>query len=105
MKISPLEVDNVVLALTEDVAEAAAVGVPDPIYGERVVLFVVPKRERQGLAEDIKMYLAGELPSYKCPSEVIFVEKIPQTASGKVFRRQLVAEYIAHHGNHDQKSN
>jgi acyl-CoA synthetase (AMP-forming)/AMP-acid ligase II len=92
-KILPQEVDNVILA-APGVLEAAAVGVPDPVYGETVIAFVVPKKDHCPLAEEIKQHCAAALPSYKCPREIIFIEEIPQTASGKIFRRQLAARYL-----------
>ncbi|MEK7208941.1 MAG: AMP-binding protein [Patescibacteria group bacterium] len=96
-KISPLEVDNVILVLAPKVNEVATVGIPDSLYGEDIVSFVVASKPNESLMEEIKTHCTKYLPSYKCPREIIFIDKIPQTASGKIFRRQLIAEYIKQH--------
>jgi len=97
-KIFPLEVDNLILKLAPAVSGVATVGVPDSFYGEDIVTFVVAPESGKPLAEKIKAYCAARLPPYKCPREIIFIDAIPQTASGKIFRRQLVAEYKKTYG-------
>jgi acyl-CoA synthetase (AMP-forming)/AMP-acid ligase II len=87
-KVSPLEIDNILLA-HPDVAEAATVGVPDPIYGEEVASFVVP---RAGAAPDpasLIRYCAAALPEFKVPRTVLLVDEIPKTARAKVDRKRL----------------
>ena len=96
-KVSPLEVDNVILNLAPAVSEVATVGVPDSLYGEAIVTFVVAPEPNESLADRIKTHCVKHLPPAKCPREIIFIDQIPQTASGKIFRRQLVAEYAKRH--------
>jgi|GEM_PF-7872 len=74
------------------VAEAAVVGVPDPIKGEVPVAFVVlrqgiqPTRE---LAEELRRYVRNTIGPVAEPSLVLFVSKVPKTRSGKIMRRLL----------------
>src|SRR3989344_2479686 len=98
-KISPLEVDNIILSLIPKVSEAATVGVPDLLYGDDIVSFVVAPEPGEILAAEIKSYCAEHLPTYKCPREIIFIDQIPQTASGKIFRRQLTTRYLEQYAN------
>ncbi len=93
--ISSIELENAAVA-HPDVAEAAAVGMPHPKWGERPVLVVVP---RQGCAPDraaIAALLAQRFARWQLPDDILFVEAIPHTATGKVskltLRRQLAAQ-------------
>ncbi len=87
VNISPIEVDNVLLA-SDLVYEGAAVGVPDPIYGEEVVCVVVPKRA-DVTAEQIAEYCRNHLPHAKQPKRVYLVESLPKSDRGKVLRNKL----------------
>jgi acyl-CoA synthetase (AMP-forming)/AMP-acid ligase II len=96
--ISPVEIDNVALKLPA-VAEAATVGVPDPIYGEEVVLYV---RSQPGVHLSEEMVLAHcrqYLPHAKMPKQILFRESLPKTERGKMDRKALAAEWQADHGS------
>ena len=90
INIAPTEIDNLVLRMPE-VAEAATIGVPDRIYGEEVVVFVVPK---PGATLDEAAVLAhcADLPQAKRPKQVVFRDALPKTERGKMDRQALVAE-------------
>lgn len=89
VKVSPIEVDNALLS-HPDVAEAATIGVPDAIYGEEIVSFVVRypggSADRDGLVH----YCAQSLPAYKLPRNIAFVDSIPRNARAKVDRKALL---------------
>ncbi len=71
------------------VAEAAVVGVPDPIYGERVVAFVVlapSLRVKPGVLEG---FVAERLMKIKVPSHIEYVAALPKSGVGKILRREL----------------
>jgi len=94
--VSPFEVESSLLELPE-VAESAAIGVPDPVVFEAVVVFVAL---RQGVeaGEDlpmrIRLHVANRLSAVATPREVVFVDKIPKNKSGKILRRVLRARYL-----------
>lgn len=90
VNIAPTEIDNVLLA-HPDIADAAAVGVPDPIYGEELVCFVVPNTGRSIKEQQVLEYCAHRLARFKQPRKVFFVSSIPKTERGKILRRELVA--------------
>lgn len=100
VKIAPGEIEDAVLA-HPDVAEAAAVGVPDRIYGQEAICFVVA---RPGVALDpvaVRTHAARLLPREKRPQTVCLVEALPRNARGKLRRDALRARWLdlsAEHG-------
>ena len=88
VNISPVEIDNTVLELP-GIAEAAAIGVPDDIHGEAVVVFAVCRPGANLSAEDILAHCRAKLAAAKLPREIIFRESLPKTARGKMDRRAL----------------
>jgi len=94
--VGPFEVES---ALMEHpaVAESAVVGIPDPMIGEKVKAFVVLKNTMAG---DKQMNLAilahcrKKLGPAIAPKEIVFVESLPRTRSGKIMRRLLKAREL-----------
>lgn len=77
-----------------DVLEAAVVGLPDPIWGEEVAAFIVPKRGPSPAPETILAYCREHLARFKCPTQVVFVERFPKTATGKIRKAMLREAYL-----------
>ena len=93
VNIAPLEIDEIVLK-HPGVLEAAAVGVPDKIYGEEVVCYVVPKDK--ALTEAAVLEHARQfLPPAKTPKQVLIVPDLPKSDRGKVLRDKLRDDWIA----------
>ena len=87
-KIYSAEVENA-LAYHPAIAECAVVGRPDPVLGERVCAFVLPKSEGV-TAEDIRRFCAERMADYKVPELVTLVAKpLPRNANGKVQKAVL----------------
>jgi acyl-CoA synthetase (AMP-forming)/AMP-acid ligase II len=93
-KVFSVEVENV-LSRHPLIAEAAVVGRPDPILGEKVHAFVTARDEGLG-EEDVRAFCRGQLADYKVPEFVtIGAEPLPRNAHGKlqkdVLRRRTAA--------------
>jgi fatty-acyl-CoA synthase len=89
--VFPAEVEEL-LASHEAIEEAAAVGVDDEKFGQRLMAFVV-LRDGAGLSEDeIKDYVSQNLARYKAPREVVFVDELPRNPTGKVLKRELLEQ-------------
>jgi acetyl-CoA synthetase len=94
--IGPFEVES---ALMEDpaVAEAAAIGVPDPLVGERVKAFVSLRRGVEP-GEALRARLLGlarkRLGASIAPKQIAFLDVLPRTRSGKIMRRLLRAREL-----------
>ncbi|WP_399931162.1 AMP-binding protein [Streptomyces kanamyceticus] len=72
-----------------DVAETAVVGHPDELRGQIVVAYVVPREGAPRDAERLRAFVKAELVPYKCPREIVFLDALPRTATGKLQRFRL----------------
>ena len=84
----PKEVEDL-LARHEAVADAAAVGVEDEKFGQRLRAFVVLEKGKQASEDDLKGYVKQNLANFKVPREVVFLDELPRNATGKVLKREL----------------
>jgi len=89
-RISPKEIEEVI-AEFPGVVESAVIGVPDEILGETIVAYVVA-RQKIDLKEFHK-HLRLNLAPFKIPKEIIEVESLPKTSSGKIKKFQLAESY------------
>ena len=86
--VFPKEVEDL-LARHDAVAEAAAVGVEDRDFGQRLRAFVVLERGKEVSEDDLKDYVKQNLARYKVPREIVFLDELPRNATGKVLKREL----------------
>ncbi len=97
-KIGPQEVEEV-LQLHPGVRHVAVLGLPDALYGERVVAYVVTLHLSQGvktsLEEQLRTLCRNSLAVHKCPVEYHFVRNIPLGPTGKVQRQRLRQQVLA----------
>ncbi|MBA7672693.1 putative sulfoacetate--CoA ligase [subsurface metagenome] len=89
--IAPAEID-VALYKHPSLLEAAAVGVPDDVYGQEIKAFVVLKPGMQATEKEILDWCEKELGKFKTPKWVVFKESLPQGPSGKIQRLKLTEE-------------
>jgi len=88
MNIYPKQVEEVIYEIG-DVLEAAVVGVPDEIYGEEVMAFVVLKEGSKLKDEDIISYCKQKMADYRCPKTVHFLKELPKNSVGKITKGPL----------------
>jgi acyl-CoA synthetase (AMP-forming)/AMP-acid ligase II len=86
--VFPREVEDL-LTDHESVSEAAAIGVEDEQFGQRLKAFVVKEEGAEVSEEDLKGHVKANLARYKVPREIVFVEELPRNATGKVLKREL----------------
>ena len=87
--VFPREVEDL-LAEHDQIEEAAAVGVADEQFGQRLAAYVVA-RAGASLSEDaVKEYVKENLARYKVPRDVVFLARLPRNAAGKVLKRELI---------------
>jgi acyl-CoA synthetase (AMP-forming)/AMP-acid ligase II len=97
--ISPLEIEQII-ARHDAVSEVAVVGVPDPVFGERVCACVVLLSDRTGLTlDELVAYMrAQDIAPFKLPERLEVFSELPKTAGGKLSKvtvRSAVAERSA----------
>jgi acyl-coenzyme A synthetase/AMP-(fatty) acid ligase len=97
VNISPLEIDAVLMRCG-DVIEACTVGVPDKVYGEEVVAYVVLRPGVTLGAADILRHCAAALPAFKAPKRIVLSEELPKTERGKLDRKALVERWSKTNG-------
>ena len=92
--ISSVELENELMA-HDDVAEATVIGVPHERWQERPVAFVVPdeRADRNALAEELPEMIEAEYPKWWRPDDVVFIDEVPKTATGKFDKKVLREEY------------
>ncbi len=86
--IYPREIDEV-LYQHPAIAAAAAVGVPDTLYGEEVTAVIVLKPGAEATEQEVIDYCKARLADFKCPKTVHFIEDIPKGPTGKLLKREL----------------
>jgi fatty-acyl-CoA synthase len=89
--VFPAEVEEL-LARHESIDEAAAVGVDDEKFGQRLKAFVVTKGDAELSEDEVKKYVKDNLANYKVPREVVFVDELPRNQTGKILKRELLEE-------------
>lgn len=93
--ISCIEVEAAIYAHPA-VHEVAVFGLPDERLGEIVGAAIVLREGAEMTSQDLRDFLAGHLAAFKIPAHTWFrAEQLPRIASGKIFKRQLKADYAA----------
>ena len=86
--IYPADVEKV-LCSHPQVAEAAVVGIPDTLRGEKVRAVISLKSGESVTEQEILQFCREYLSDYKVPKQIIFIDSLPKTASGKILKQEL----------------
>jgi fatty-acyl-CoA synthase len=86
--VFPAEVEEL-LAGHRAVQEAAAMGVDDEKFGQRLKAFVVLRKGQKASEDDLKGYVKDNLAGYKVPREIVFLDELPRNPTGKILKREL----------------
>ncbi len=90
--ISSIDVENEAVGCP-GIAEAAVIAVSHPKWDERPLLVAVKEENANVTKEDVIEHLKGSLAKWQLPDDVIFVDELPHTATGKILKIKLRAEY------------
>ena len=94
--ISTIDLENLAVGHPK-VAEAAAIGVAHPKWDERPLLVIVLKKGESASKADILGFMQGKVAKWWMPDDVVFVDEIPHTATGKIQKitlRQRFKDYV-----------
>ena len=86
--VYPAEIEGIIHEYP-GVAEAAVIGVPDPVYGEAVVAFVVPMPAQSPDPDGLIEHVRNNTAPFKAPEKVIVTDSLPKSAVGKILKREL----------------
>jgi O-succinylbenzoic acid--CoA ligase len=89
--VYPAEVEKVLRGHTA-VAQTCVVGIPHPEWGQQIAAMVQIKSGTTITEEDLLAFSRARLAGYKQPRQILFVDSLPQTASGKIARRDVAAQ-------------
>jgi len=91
--IAPAEIEEA-LGRHEAVEECAVAGLPDDEWGQVIAAFVVLRPGHRAGADELRAYVRDRLRGSRTPDEVHFLTELPATATGKILRRDLVADAV-----------
>jgi len=90
--ISTIDLENLAVGHPK-VAEAAAIGVAHPKWDERPLLVIVLKKGETASKDDILGFMQGKVAKWWMPDDVVFVDEIPHTATGKIQKITLRKQF------------
>lgn len=90
--ISSIELENIAVSHPA-IAQAAAIAIAHPKWQERPLLVVVLKPGESVTREDVLNFFPGKVAKWWIPDDVVFVEKLPLTATGKLSKLQLRKQF------------
>jgi len=93
--ISSIDVENAALAV-QGVANCAVIGVPHPKWNERPLLVAVKAPGANPTKAEILGVLAARIAKWQMPDDVVFVDALPMTATGKISKKDLRAKFADH---------
>jgi 3-(methylthio)propionyl---CoA ligase len=96
--ISSIELESIASA-HPGIRQAACIGRADARWGERPLLIVVPRPGAQLSGDELRAFFAGKVASWAIPDEVIFLESLPLTATGKVSKAKLRDQFSGFSGS------
>jgi len=92
--LAPAEIEDVLLDHPA-VAEAAVVGIPDEQWGQDIAAVIVPRAGHAADAGELQAWVRSRLRSAKTPAVIVFRDSLPHTPTGKLLRREVLADLLA----------
>jgi acyl-CoA synthetase (AMP-forming)/AMP-acid ligase II len=93
--ISSIEIENLAMS-HPDVFEAAVIAVEHPVWQERPLLIVHPREGRKPTKAALLEFLSEKLAKWQVPEDVVFVDALPHTATGKLLKTELRERFHGH---------
>jgi acyl-CoA synthetase (AMP-forming)/AMP-acid ligase II len=75
------------------VAEVAVIGIPDPVWVERVHALVVLNKGAQATEEEVINFCRKRIAHFKAPKGIEFVESLPKSPQGKILKKEIRQKY------------
>ena len=94
-EVAPAELEALLVSHPA-VAEAAVIAVPHPRWAERPLLIVTPCPDRRPDRDDLLAFLAERFPRWMIPDDVVVLDDLPHTATGKLMKTRLREMFREH---------
>jgi fatty-acyl-CoA synthase len=78
------------------VHEAAAIAAHHPKWDERPLMVVVKKPDAEVTKEELLAFFKGKIPNWQTPDDIVFVDELPHTATGKLYKLKLREQFRDH---------
>jgi len=88
INVYPREIEEVIYHFP-GVKEAAVIGVPDEVRGERPLAFVAPTEGQTLNEKDLLQFIRSQLADFKAPKQVVLMPALPKNATGKILKTEL----------------
>lgn len=92
-RIGSEEIESILIKITE-VSEVSAVGIPDSVEGNKIIIFIKSINKIKNLKNKIDDQLIKYFGTFAIPKDIIYVKNLPKTRSGKILRRVLREIYL-----------
>ena len=86
--VFPQEVEEL-LCRHDAIADVAVLGVEDERFGQRLRSVIVTRKGKKLTEKEVRDYVKSNLANYKVPRDVVFVDELPRTSTGKILKREL----------------
>ena len=93
--ISSIDVENIAIG-APGIANCALIGVPHPKWSERPLLVAVKAPGAEATRQSVIDFLSGRIARWQLPDDVVFVEALPMTATGKISKKDLRARFASY---------
>ncbi|MCH8179722.1 MAG: fatty-acid--CoA ligase [Proteobacteria bacterium] len=93
--ISSIDLENVLMGHPA-VMEAAAISCHHPKWDERPLMVVVRKQGAEVSKDELLAFYKGKIPNWQTPDDIVFVDEIPHTATGKIYKLKLREQFKDH---------
>ncbi|WP_191610351.1 AMP-binding enzyme [Pseudosulfitobacter pseudonitzschiae] len=93
--ISSLDLEDAAM-MHPQVAEAAVIGVPHPKWQERPLMVIVSKSDLPPDVQDLRRFLEDRVAKWWLPDDIVFVDSLPHTATGKLQKVELRKQFANH---------
>jgi fatty-acyl-CoA synthase len=90
--ISSIDIENLAIGCP-GVQEAAVIGIAHPKWDERPLLIIVRKEGAHVTKDDVLQYFEGKIAKWWTPDDVVFVDQLPHTATGKLLKTKLREDF------------
>ncbi|MAR78627.1 MAG: long-chain fatty acid--CoA ligase [Rhodospirillaceae bacterium] len=93
--ISSIDLENIAIG-HEKILEACVIGIPDTKWDERPLLLIVQDKKSELTKKEVLDFFVGKVAKWWIPDDVIFLEELPHTATGKLLKSKLRDEFKNH---------